>query len=134
MKLSLEPIFHCPGERLEFSFELENGELPFACPARVAGRAENRAGIVTLSGTASVCLDTSCDRCAESFLYRADVPFSHTLVKSRASEESDELVLVENPRQWDPAHLIWEDIVLAMPPKLLCKPDCEGVFHLISNV
>jgi len=112
---------------LDFDFELENSDLPFACPARVAGRAANRAGIVTLGGNADVRLNAQCDRCAEPFPYQAKVEFSHTLVRSRESEESDELILVENAKQWDPAQLIWEDIVLAMPPKMLCKPGCEGL-------
>jgi len=125
MRLHLMPVFSCPGETLDFSFELCNGDLPFARPALVKGRAANRAGIVTLSGTADVRLNAQCDRCAEPFDYRASVEFSHTLVTSRASEESDELVLVRD-FTLDAEALVWEDIVLAMPPKLLCEPGCTG--------
>jgi len=125
-ELNLAPVMNTPGETLDFSFELCSGDLPFARPALVTGRAANHAGIVTLSGTADVHLNAQCDRCAEPFGYRANVGFSHTLVTSRASEESGELILVEN-FTFDAEPLIWEDIVLAMPPKLLCKPGCLGI-------
>lgn len=128
MELKLETVFNNPGEALDFCYRLPEryDALPFAEPPLIQGRAANRAGVVTLSGTVRVQLNATCDRCAEPFCYQANVAFAHTLVTSRESEESDELVLVKGYR-FAPDDLIWEDIVLAMPPKLLCSPDCRGL-------
>ncbi|MCL2494116.1 MAG: DUF177 domain-containing protein [Oscillospiraceae bacterium] len=128
MFLELESVFNTPGLSLPFDYALEGfgGLLPFAASPRVAGQVKNRAGIVTLEGGASIVLDVRCDRCAESFEYRARVPLAHTLVLSRNREDSDELILLEDTR-FSPDTLAWEDIVLSLPPKMLCRPDCAGL-------
>ncbi|MCL2300447.1 MAG: DUF177 domain-containing protein [Firmicutes bacterium] len=128
MYLELEQVFNTPGLSARFDYPLEGfeGMLPLASPPRAAGRVENRAGVVTLQGSARVCLHVQCDRCAAPFEYRAEVPLEHTLVLSLNREDSGDLVLLEGTR-FSPDSLVWEDIVLSMPPRLLCKPDCAGL-------
>ena len=128
MFLELESVFNNPGASVPFDYPLEGfeGMLPFAVPPRVSGQVKNRAGVVTLEGSADVRLDAVCDRCAVPFEYRAQAPLVHTLVLSLNRGDSDDLVLVEGYR-FSPDDLVWEDIVFSMPPKLLCKPDCEGL-------
>jgi len=126
MQIYLESVFNNPGEKLDFAFALQNDMFNFVQPAQIAGQAVNQSGIVTLRGSMQVHLKLQCDRCAEAMEYKADVPFAHTMVTTRESEESDELILVEN-FHYDPEPLLWEDIVLAMPPKMLCRPDCKGL-------
>ena len=126
MQLYLESVFNNPGETLDFAFVLQNDEFSFAQPVQIAGQAANQSGIVTLRGSAQVYMHHRCDRCAEAMEYQAEVPFSHTMVITRESEESDELILVEN-FHYDLEPLLWEDIVLSMPPKMLCRPDCKGL-------
>jgi uncharacterized protein len=128
MVLELETVFNTPGESLAFDFLLEMPQdaLLFAeCP-RVAGWVKNRAGVVTLEGTAEGLLRTQCDRCAEPLDYRTETPFAHTLVTTRASDESDDLVLLES-YHYSPDHLVWEDLVLALPQKILCRASCKGL-------
>ena len=128
MFLELESVFNNPGLSVPFDYALEGfeGMLPFAAPPRVTGLVKNRAGVVTLEGEVQVILGTQCDRCAVPFEYRAGVPLEHTLVLSLNREDSDELILLESTR-FSPDGLVWEDIVLSMPPKLLCRPDCKGL-------
>ena len=128
MFLELESVFNTPGLILPFRYHLTGfeGMLPLAAPPAVSGEARNRAGIVTLAGRAEVRMDAQCDRCAAPFEYAANVPFEHTLVMSLNNKDSDELTLLESYR-WSPDGLVWEDIVLALPPKLLCRPDCKGL-------
>ena len=123
MYLELESVCNNPGESLPFAFTLQSGLCP---PTPVKGEVRNRAGIVTMEATADYRLETQCDRCAEPMVYRAEVPIAHTLVTTRESEESDELILLEQFR-FCPDNLIWEDIVLSLPPKFLCRPDCKGL-------
>jgi len=128
MYLELEQVFNTPGLFVPFDYPLEGfgGMLPFAVSPRIAGRVRNRAGVVTLEGSARVRLHAQCDRCAVPFEYHAEIPLEHTLVLSLNREGSDDLVLLEGTR-FSPDGLVWEDIVLAMPPKLLCAPDCAGL-------
>ncbi|MDR1927799.1 MAG: DUF177 domain-containing protein [Oscillospiraceae bacterium] len=134
MFLELEPVLNTPGLSLPFSYELpeqpseaeEGGGFPFAARPKINGLVKNRAGIVTLEGSASLLLAVQCARCAAPFRLPLTVALEHTLVRSRASEESDALVLVEQFR-YSPDALVWEDIVLAMPQRFLCREDCRGV-------
>ena len=128
MYLELESVFNTPGLQLPFDYALEGcGDmLPFASAPRITGAVKNRAGVVTLEGAAQVVLDVPCDRCAVPFEYKADVPLEHTLVLSLNHDDNSELILLEGYR-FSPDSLVWEDIVFAMPPKLLCRPGCEGL-------
>ena len=128
MFLELEQVFNTPGLSVPFDYTLEGfeGMLPLARQPRVAGEIRNRAGVVTLEGSAQIKLDTQCDRCAAPFEYSAEAPLEHTLVLSLNREDSGELVLLEGTR-FSPDGLVWEDIVFSMPPKLLCTPDCKGL-------
>jgi len=128
MFLELEQVFNTPGLSAPFDYALEGfeGMLPLAASPRVAGEIRNRAGVVTLEGSARVRLNAACDRCAAPFEYSADVPLEHTLVLSLNREDGGDLILLEGTR-FSPDSLVWEDIVLSMPPKLLCKPDCAGL-------
>ena len=128
MFLELESVFNTPGlaEPFRFSLPESYSALPFVQRPEITGEVRNRAGVVTLEGQANVQLSSPCDRCAVSFDYKASVPLQHTLVLSLNNENTDEYVLLDGYR-FNPSDLIWEDIVLAMPPKLLCSNNCAGL-------
>jgi len=128
MYLELEQVFNTPGLSVPFDYLLEGfeGMLPLADLPRAVGEIGNRAGVVTLKGSVRVRLHAQCDRCAVPFEYNAQVPLEHTLVLSLNREDSDDLILLEGTR-FSPDSLVWEDIVLSMPSRLLCVPDCAGL-------
>jgi len=128
--LEIESVFNNPGLELPFCFALPESydALPFAQPPMITGRVKNRAGVVTLEGKAQVQLAAQCDRCAKDFVYQAEIPLRHTLVMSLNNENTGEYVLLESYR-FSPCDLVWEDIVFALPPKILCNPDCQGLCH-----
>lgn len=133
MFLELESLFNTPGFEQPFAFALQEqpaeqeGEgLPLAERPRIEGVLRNRTGVVQMEGTAVMRLAAQCDRCAAPIEPTLRVPLQHTLVRSLNDETNDTLVLVEEYR-WSPDALLWEDIVLAMPPKLLCREGCLGI-------
>jgi len=130
MFLELESVFNTPGLSEPFSYSLPKSYdlLPFAQPPPIAGEVKNRAGVVTLEGTAKVRLAATCDRCAKEFDYATDIPLRHTLVLSLNHENNDDFVLLDSYR-FSPSDLVWEDIVLALPPKLLYGDACRGLCH-----
>ncbi|MCL2195974.1 MAG: DUF177 domain-containing protein [Oscillospiraceae bacterium] len=132
--LELESVFNTPGlvEPFSFAMPASYNALPFAQPPVITGSVRNRAGVVTLQGTAQVQLAAQCDRCADEFTHSAAVPLHHTLVLSLNNENTDDFVLLQGYR-FSPCDLIWEDIVLAMPPRILCDADCAGLCNMCGT-
>ena len=81
-------------------------------------------------------VEAPCDRCLEDFSLAVDRRFETYLVPARkasgqgkeaeiSSEEIDE-VFYSDPRI-SIADMVNEQIILELPAKLLCKPDCAGL-------
>ena len=102
------------------------GEHPFAEPVRVTGRVENRAGVVSLQASAQTALHTRCDRCLASIVRPMRVDFSNILVTETQGDDSDEL-LVCAEQTLDLDALTRANMVLNLPMKELCRPDCKGL-------
>ncbi|MDR2647494.1 MAG: DUF177 domain-containing protein [Oscillospiraceae bacterium] len=138
MVLELESVFRTPGLAVSFDYALPVQEaemlpiddtmsaISFAARPSVKGIVQNRTGIVELQGVANIRIQTQCDRCATPFIYTAQIPLRHTLVLALNDETNSDLVLLESAR-YDIDPLVWEDIVFALPSKMLCRSDCKGI-------
>ena len=104
-----------------------NGENPISELCFV-GTVVNRAGVVELSGKASFIYSAPCDRCAEPVSRKFGIDIFHVIVNelSNAQDADDEIVVVEN-MQLDLSELVRSDVILNLPAKFLCKPDCKGI-------
>ena len=58
--------------------------------------------------------------------HRGHTGFQHVLVNALNDEENDTFLLVEN-ESIELDDLLREDILLELPTKFLCKPDCKGL-------
>ena len=132
MFIELEPIFNNEGARLPFNYELDlskfelSGSFPFVKPVRIFGEVGNFTGIVKIKATAQFEMNALCDRCAGDIDKHMSIPVEHILVTHLNDEENDEFLLIEEMRfHLDP--LVTEDILLAMPSKILCSDDCKGL-------
>ena len=138
MILELESVFQVDGARVPFDYAFSmadvaiGGEQPFVSPVHVVGEVNNRAGIVTLSATASYTYDAPCDRCAERTVRDTSVPVEHALVKALENGPDDEYIEVPDLKL-DLDALVREDILLALPTKYLCKEDCKGLCPLCGQ-
>ena len=127
MYIDLLPVFDNEGERVDIDYSFPQDDESFATPVSVAGSVENRTGIVRISATAKFDYAAVCARCNKPLLRHATVPVKHVLVTHLDGEEdSDEFIVVEN-RKLDVDGLVSEDVYLAIPYKMLCKPDCKGL-------
>ena len=134
MVLQLKPLFSSAQEKLEFEFSFSlsdvewDGLLPFTTPIQIKGAVTNRAGIVTCEYVADYSMDVMCDRCLRELKQEFSQRFSHVLVPhlENEAEDSDELLLVEG-QQLDMEQLATDDILLNLPAKILCDPDCKGL-------
>ena len=132
MKLELEKLFLNDGEIQDFSYEFSlgsteiNGVRPFVSPVSVKGRAESRAGAVDLDTCVSFDFSIPCDRCAERIDTHYDYGFHHVLISSQKENDS-ELYIAVKDRKLNLDELVREDILLELPSKFLCRPDCKGL-------
>ena len=111
----------------DFSNEPLDGGCPFDTPVCVKGSIVNRAGIVTMEATASCVMHFQCDRCAAPAEKQISVPMAHTLVASLNSEDDADAYIVVPDGKLDLEQLTWENLMLFLPSKLLCRDDCKGI-------
>lgn len=90
---------------------------------------------ITIHGVIKGTVHLACDRCLESFDLEIEQSFTQYLVPSgrllgHADHELQTVDLDENcydDPQISLADLINEQIILTLPIKLLCNPDCQGL-------
>lgn len=132
MFLDLKRVFSQEEESLPFQYEFSlsstdfNGIFPFVSPISAKGKVENRAGAVHLDADVSFGFSMPCDRCASVIDTRYNYSFHHVLVPSLNDEDNDVYIEVENERL-DLDELLRANILLELPSKYLCSPDCKGL-------
>lgn len=126
MFIELEPVFNNIGSKKEFAYSFVLDDCEIREPAKVQGVVENRAGVVTLTADAALEYETVCDRCLAPLSRKLQKQFTHTLVSSLNDEDNDDFILVED-MHFNLDELLREDILLQVPTKELCKPDCKGL-------
>ena len=132
MLINVKTILHTPGNHIDFQFEMDlsdvefAGRYPISRPVIVEGEVRNRADVLHLELTARSTLDAVCDRCGKAFLQEKVVPFSCVLAEEVQSDDSDDIILLEND-QVDVGELAREEFILEMDTKTLCSEDCKGL-------
>lgn len=132
MILDLRDIF-AGGKDIDINADLTpidyeiNGENPIS-ESRFVGTVRNRAGVIELCGKANFIYSAPCDRCAQPVSRDFSVDIFHVIVSelSNAQDADDEIVVVDN-MQLDLSELVRSDVILNLPAKFLCKPDCKGI-------
>ena len=131
MKLNLESLFNNEGQSISIDHTLVFGDvndLPgtVSGDAEVRGEIKNTAGIVTFKARVTFNLLTVCDRCAKDITLPVDMSFEHILVVSLNEEDNDDFILID-ASCFDCDELIRDDVILELPPKILCSDDCKGL-------
>ena len=81
--------------------------------------------MVTLEARAQFLFEGRCDRCLTEFTREYDIPVEHILVTALENEDSDFVLLQDYQLPLD--ELVRDDILLELPSKFLCKPECKGL-------
>jgi uncharacterized protein len=110
----------------DVDFSLE--EVKISCKIRKVDKT------VFLHGTVETTIHIPCSRCLETATLPVNVPFRYTLVPA-ATESREEIELTEEDLEYsfyegetvDCDPLIYEQIVLQIPMKALCREDCRGL-------
>ena len=133
MLLQLKPLFLGETDQLPIDTVLDlsdvewSGSHPFLQPVPVKGQVLYAAGVVTLQAVATPVLQGNCDRCMSPVERAYDQPIEHVLVASLDNPDTDDdLILLEN-YQLPLDELVKDDLILNMPSKTLCHPNCKGL-------
>lgn len=133
MLLELKDAFVCEGYDRCISYEFDlsgyetaNDEFPFNEPVKVDVRVMNHAGVVTLTGKVDYVYSSLCDRCCAPIRQNLSISFSNVLVKALSGEGSDDYILVPE-EELNLDRLVTTVIILNLPMKHLCSPDCKGL-------
>ena len=132
MVLDLTGLFAAEGESLSVDETMDLSDLSFSGhtpvdTVRFTGRVHNRAGVVELEGRAVFLYRAPCDRCTAWVERGMTVPVRHTLVQSLHEEERDGELMPVPDGKLDLDELVSADVVLSLPAKFLCEPDCKGL-------
>ncbi|MBR1810466.1 MAG: DUF177 domain-containing protein [Clostridia bacterium] len=132
MFIELNDVFQNEDSRIDFdrTVELDGStdkeDSYFASGITCVGEITNRAGMVTLKGTAEFDYLAPCDRCAEETMTHYSVPFTHKLIEHSNGEDNDEYIVLDSTRL-DLDSLVYEDVILSLPMQYLCSPECKGL-------
>ncbi len=91
-----------------------------------SGERNPRAGVVTVCYTDKTVMRFSCDRCLEDVDLQTDYRFEHVLVRELADEADADFILVQDS-VLDVDELAASDIILELPSKVVCMPECKGL-------
>ena len=132
MTIDLRKYFLGSSETLEYGIDLSGMELggvkPFCAPVKVCIELKGSAASVELTGKAVYTMTMPCDRCFEVTTQERQTDFFHVLVRELSDEEDNDGQFVVVPdEQLDMDQLVTEDILLDLPSKFLCSPDCKGL-------
>ena len=115
---------------LAYDMDLSEVELggvkPFCAPVKVRARLQSFAGSVLVEAELDFSVTMPCDRCCDLVTREFSPRFSHTVVRELVSGADEDLIVAPEERL-DLDGLLTEDILLDMPSKFLCKPDCKGL-------
>lgn len=131
MFLDLKQIDKHPGAELkrsgvcDFSAEVVDGIFPLPQPVKVETAAVNKTGLIHVIITASYDITSVCDRCATEYTRHYEPVFEHIVKSGYATGE--DLVEADDNGRLLIDDLLWEDIMLALPPRNLCENECKGL-------
>ena len=132
MLLDVSKLINAPGERMEFSFEMDLSDVDFGGlypaqePVVVTGAVRNTAGMLTLDFTAATVLKSVCDRCLKPFDKPKSVRCQYLLTEKLENEDSDDILELENGCV-DVEDLARTAFIFEMDTKTLCSEDCKGI-------
>ncbi len=117
-------------ETTQFSLDLSDveffGNKPFLKPIEFYVTLKNSADVVTLEIKGEADYTAPCDRCATNCNERILVDREYILVTEQENEDNENILLVEE-KELNLAELCRTDVMLQIPMKHLCKPDCKGL-------
>ncbi|HAA90191.1 MAG: Uncharacterized protein XD63_0697 [Thermoanaerobacterales bacterium 50_218] len=137
MKIDVSEIRKAKGRSEDFAgsepdFLLDQQGIPISFHhIVVSGHALNTGKSVLVQGKISAKVDLQCSLCLRQFTLTVDLPFEETYRRTKDNVSQDEQEGHE-PRVYqgdeiDLGEMIREELILSLPMKPVCQPDCRGL-------
>ena len=134
MILDLSAVVNAEGKKLAFDTKLDFQDakdlgIDFSQPVEVSGNVVNIGGSLELSANVRTVLRCVCNRCCVEFCEDFECSFEEVLKKEDkfASETEDLDAVYFQGNQVELDEIVLNNIIVAMPIKMLCKEDCRGL-------
>ena len=131
MTVDLKRFFQGQSDTVTLELDLSGLELggvkPFCAPVKAEVQFKGFADSVQLLAHLDYSTVMPCDRCGEMTRRDWVRDFSHVLVRELSDEQDDDTYVVVSDERLDLNELLREDILLDLPSKYLCSPDCKGL-------
>lgn len=133
MTIDVKQYFSANDITEEFAYALPildaqlNGVNPFRYPVQVMATLQGSVTGVDLLLEMSYTLFVPCDRCNEDAEILQKLVCSHKLVRNLTGEEDENLYILVEEDRLDLDALVYADIFLNLPAKLLCREACKGL-------
>lgn len=132
MKIDLTNLFSGSESSRDISYSLDMSDLlygtyyPLKNPVQINGRVFTKADIVYLKLSIEYTLYGFCDRCADEISSDYSIDIDKIVVRELQNEDDDNYIIVSN-QILDLDELVYEEVSLNLPSKLLCREDCKGL-------
>ena len=135
MQIDMRPILKGDTDVILIDYTLKpdfEADVSFPSDVRVKGSVTDMAGYIRLSLTATLPFESTCARCLAPVQDEVELVFERTVVAEGAiSEETledkfDEYAVLKG-YALDVDEELREELVLELPMRVLCSPDCPGL-------
>jgi len=137
VRLNVNRLRQEPGSREEFNCVLElcceEGDIVVCSPVRVEGDVVNTGKLLEMKAKVKTDFLASCGRCLEEVRIPVGFEFTEHYCHAgdcdqemmRNADQNDIIIFYD---EWiDIARAVRENIILNMPMRVLCSPDCPGI-------
>lgn len=138
MKISVSDIIKTEGAGIDVVFsdglpELRklDASVEFEPSFEFTGRIVNLGGLLKLSGKLHFEFSANCLRCLERVNMPKDIEIEESFVEISKSDEEDAYTFEGNAVDIDKP--LMDNIILAMPMKIICSEDCKGLCKLCGT-
>ena len=139
MKVCLDKLWKEPGAKEDFNFVWEDcsddlGEASLIKPIIVKGNVSNQGNYLELSMYMETEIMLPCSRCLEEIKLPLKLDVTDQFCSKEARSETERvcdeyssLLFLENEDWLDLKQIMLENLLLSLPMRVLCMPDCPGI-------
>lgn len=140
MKIDLTELLQKVGNETDLELteksRYSEDDLNLTKPAKIRLHLVNTGTSVLVKGQVETELELECSRCLKTFKYPVRVEVEEEFSKRPAEfkggretelKEADFIYPIEKDNSIDLSEVIRQNLLLAIPIKTLCSPDCKGI-------
>lgn len=110
------------------AYESELEGLSFTAPVRVQLQVTNLGKSLLVLGKVQAKFKVQCGRCLDDFIYPLELSYEDEWVYGGMPDgEQSETMFIFEKDEIEINELIFEQIVLALPMRFICSPECQGL-------